>query len=283
MSRRHELQRRFRTLGEINEIMQSMRMLSLLEIRKLARFIDCQRRVVDLQKAAAADFLSFYLPQAPTASRAPFRPVFIVVGTERGFCGDFNLTLRDRLDRLLATAEPAQPAVFAVGRKLAADLESIAAQLRCLDGPSTAEEVSGVLQRLMGLLDPLMQETAAIRLTVIHHGGEHGAVTETPVIPAFDALPPPPRPPAFPPQLYLSPQAFLTGLIEQYLFAALHEIVFTSLLHEHQRRVQHLEGATQRLEQTLEELDRQNNALRQEEITEELQVILLGADLVAPG
>ena len=58
---------------------------------------------------------------------------------------------------------------------------------------------------------------------------------------------------------------------------------FTSLLHEHQRRVQHLEGATQRLEETLAGLARRQSTLRQEEITEELEVIMLGADLVAPG
>lgn len=282
MSRRHELHRRLRTLGEINDIMQSMRMLSLLETRKLSRFIGCQRRVVDLQKAAGADFLSYYPPPRQT-SGTPFRAVFIVVGTERGFCGDFNLTLGEHLDRLLATAGPNDRTVFAVGRKLAADLETIAGRLDGLDGPSTAEEVPGVLHRLVTLLNTVMEETGAIHLTVIHHGGESGAVMDTRVIPAFDGLPTSARRLAHPPHLYLSPEAFLTGLIEQYLFAVLHDIVFTSLLHEHQRRVQHLDGATQRLEQTLEELGRQDNALRQEEITEELQVILLGADLVSPG
>ncbi len=281
MSRRHELQRRLRTLAEIDDIMESMRLLSLLEIRKLSRFINCQRRVVELQEQAATDFLSFYAPQRPVGGPRP-KPVFIVVGSERGFCGDFNAALRECLEALRRAGGLPEPTVLAVGRKLAADLDDLGVAVRLLDGPGTAEEIPGVLQRLVARLNECIEAAGDIRLTVLHHGGEHGAVMATPVIPAFERLPPPRQRLANTPRLYLSPEAFLSGLVEQYLFAVLHEILFTSLLHEHQRRVQHLDGAIRRLGQTLEELGRQSNALRQEEITEELQVILLGADLIAP-
>lgn len=278
MSRRHEVQRRLRTLAEIDNIMDSMRMLSLLEVRKLSRFIACQRRVVEMQRAAAADFLSFY-PLNRQAASLSRRHAFVVVGSERGFCGDFNAALRHSLRAQMPTSGSSELTVFAVGRKLAADLEYLGDALRLLDGPSTAEEVPGVLQHLVALLN---EEAGDVHLTAIYHREERGAVATTTVIPAFGDLVAQRRF-AHPPRLYLSPESFFAELIEQYLFAVLHEIVFTSLLQEHQRRVQHLDGATQRLEQTLEQLGRQNNALRQEEITEELQVILLGADLVDPG
>jgi F-type H+-transporting ATPase subunit gamma len=46
---------------------------------------------------------------------------------------------------------------------------------------------------------------------------------------------------------------------------------------ENQRRVQHLEGAVDHLDERAAELTRQVNARRQEEIIEEIEVILLNA------
>jgi F-type H+-transporting ATPase subunit gamma len=77
--------------------------------------------------------------------------------------------------------------------------------------------------------------------------------------------------------LTLSPTAFLLELTEQYLFAALHEMLYTSLMAENHNRVTHLEGAVRHLDEKSEQLARQCNALRQEEIIEEIEVILLSA------
>jgi F-type H+-transporting ATPase subunit gamma len=64
-------------------------------------------------------------------------------------------------------------------------------------------------------------------------------------------------------------------LVDQYLFAALHELLYTSLMAENQQRVMHLESAVRHLDEELSELNRQINILRQEEITEEIEVLLL--------
>ncbi|MGY6216807.1 F0F1 ATP synthase subunit gamma [Methylolobus aquaticus] len=278
MTRRHELQRRIRTLGEVDEIMDSMRMLSLLEARKLARFIDCQRAVVATIRTAAADFLASYPSFVPIAG--PAQPVLLAMGTERGFCGDFNALVRDRV---LALAGEGPAVVVAIGRKLGGDLDPLGDRLRILDGPTTADDVPSLLQQLVSLLGRLTEQLGAISLIAVHHGGEFGHIVETVLLPAFSDLQQPQPATGNPLRLNLAPPTFLSELVEQYLFAELHHIVFTSLLHEHQRRVQHLEGATQRLDETLADLARRQSTLRQEEITEELEVILLGADLVAPG
>jgi F-type H+-transporting ATPase subunit gamma len=278
MTRRHELQRRIRTLGEVDEIMDSMRMLSLLEARKLSKFIDCQRAVVATIRTAAADFLASDPKAVPAAG--PVHPVLLAIGAERGFCGDFNALVRDRV---LALAGVGPAVVVAIGRKLESDLDPLGDRLRMLDGPTTADDVPSLLQQLVALLDRLAGQVGALSLIAVHHGGEAGRIVETVLLPAFSDLRRPQPAFANPLRLNLAPQAFFSELVEQYLFAELHHIVFTSLLHEHQRRVQHLEGATQRLEETLAGLARRQSTLRQEEITEELEVILLGADLVEPG
>ena len=48
---------------------------------------------------------------------------------------------------------------------------------------------------------------------------------------------------------------------------------------ENQQRVRHLEGAVERLDDQLGTLERRRHRLRQEEITEEIEVILLNADV----
>jgi F-type H+-transporting ATPase subunit gamma len=67
----------------------------------------------------------------------------------------------------------------------------------------------------------------------------------------------------------------LLELTDHYLFAALNEILYTSLMVENHQRVTHLEGAITHLDDELATLTRQSNALRQEEIIEEIEVILL--------
>lgn len=65
--------------------------------------------------------------------------------------------------------------------------------------------------------------------------------------------------------------------MEQYLFATLHEIAYVSLMAENQRRLRHLDGAVRHLDEQSAVLARRSNSLRQEEIIEEIEVILLGS------
>ncbi|MEN8108633.1 MAG: F0F1 ATP synthase subunit gamma [Pseudomonadota bacterium] len=170
MTRRRELEQRRHTLGEIRSIMNSMKTLAYTESRKLGRFIDAQRAVVAHIETMAADFLGFYPRALPRSGQAT--PVCLLLGSERGFCGDFNETLLRRLES---------------------------------------------------------------------HVREYRLDT---------------------------PRLIVTGL---------HEMMYVSLMAENLRRVRHLEGAVQHLDDKSANLLHQSNALRQEEIIEEIEVILLSA------
>ena len=82
-----------------------------------------------------------------------------------------------------------------------------------------------------------------------------------------------------PPELNVTPQEFLLELTDHYLFTNLHRILFDSLMAENQHRVQHLQNAVNHLDDKTDELLRKSNALRQEEIIEEIEVILLNASI----
>ena len=64
---------------------------------------------------------------------------------------------------------------------------------------------------------------------------------------------------------------------ETCLFANLHALLYTSLMEQNHKRVTHLDGAVRHLDDQLAQLAQQCNVLRQEEIIEEIEVILLSA------
>jgi F-type H+-transporting ATPase subunit gamma len=296
MSRRHELEQRLRKLGEIGEIMRSMKNLALMETRKLARFLDVQGESVVMIEAAAADFLQFH-PQlavhAPAGQQA-----LLVIGAERGFCGDFNDEL---LKELCGDESPAPPCeakagvglfdgqaashrfkgtpILAVGGKLCSRLEqqhpALAGQF---DGPTVAEDVPKTLHLIIPAIGRLQESRACEGLTVLHHRSGLDGMARKSLLPPFTQYPNRGLGHRPPPVLNLAPVQFFADLVHHYLFAVLHEIFYTSLMAENQRRIQHLEGAIQRLQEKSEDLARKSRTLRQEEITEEIEVILLSVE-----
>lgn len=279
MTKRRDLERHRDSLAEIGEILSSMKTLAYMETRKLARFSSSQQRVVESIQDVAADFLHFFPASRPETDAAT--PVFLVVGSERGFCGDFNRTLITRLDEARAAYEHARPRVLVVGHKLHALLEDDESVVAFLDGASVAEEVPAVLQRLIDELSAQQGNIAGLVLIGIHHDRDDVAVTA--LLPPFER-----RSPDFPgraiaPLLNVPAEAFLRELVEHYLFAALNHMLYASLMAENQRRVSHLEGAVRHLDEKSGELARKCKALRQEEIVEEIEVILLSATGLAGG
>lgn len=273
MSNRRDIETQLASLTEIKEIMNAMRNLSLMEVHKLGRFLESQRKVVGSIEAAAADFLQFHRTLFSRVER--FREFYLLVGSERGFCGDFNEALIRAFASHSTTAR--EKSVVVVGAKLAAKLGNDVRPNAVIDGPAVVEEVDAVLVKLMQALTgssiPGSSE-GPMRLTVLHHQPEEEGVAVTDLRPLQPASLKS-KPYSHAPLVYLQPRLFLTGLVEQYLFAALHELLYSSLMAENQRRMQHMDSAVRRLEKTSAELLRKRNILRQEEITEEIEIIML--------
>jgi len=274
MGRRRDIDARLESLDDIGKIMRSMRNLSYMETRKLARFIDSQRRVVAGIDTAARDFLVHYpdlLEAIPGAGA-----LYVLIGAERGFCGSFNEEVLRFLKQERAGTEGERPLLVAVGTKLAATLERDPRLAESIPGASAAEEVPAVLNRLVQTLNRLTAERGALNVTVLNWDAGTDQVVSVSVLPPFQVSRGPTRRGGpFPPRLNLPPERFLALLIEHFLFAALHELLYSSLMAEHQQRVRHLEGALGRVDDRVQELTLRRNTLRQEEITEEIELILL--------
>jgi F-type H+-transporting ATPase subunit gamma len=274
MSRRRAVAARMETLDDIHGIMGGMKNLAFAETRKLRRFLATQGRVVREVEAAAGEVLRFHPAPPPPPG---LRPVWVVLGSERGFCGDFNEALVRELR--VRMEEAANGRIVAVGYRLHTRMENAdlaAGAPVLLAGPGVADEVAGALPPLVETLRDLERGAGPLAVRVLFHDADLGRVRARPLLPPFDPPPPAPRRrSAAPPLLHLAPETLLAALVEHHVFAALHEVFLTSLLAENTARVQHLDGAIRRLEEKRRELTLKANLLRQEEITQEIEMILL--------
>jgi F-type H+-transporting ATPase subunit gamma len=276
LSKRRDIEEHVRILGEIEGIMGAMKNLALMESHKLSRVLATQHQVVGDIEAAGRDFLTFHPTLAPDFSG---KELYLVIGAERGFCGDFSDRLLSALNRHLRTTNDRDPPLIIVGRKLLERAERVHRIAAVVEGPTVTEEVPPILTRVIDQLrQTAAQQTSGGRalVTAVYHD----AVTESVVVRPLRPFPSPPHAASrgsFPPLLTLPPTVFFSQLVDLYLFSLLHAIFYSALMAESRARLQHLESALQRLERDQTDLMRKRNALRQEEITEEIEVLMLSA------
>ena len=273
MSQRREVKGRLATLDEIDGIMVAMKNLALLEMRRLETFLATQRRAVTSIEAVAQDFLGFYPETA--AHSGGSRQLLLVAGSERGLCGDFNEMLLAPLD---AAMQQGDTLPVVVGRRLESKLQGDRRIAAFIEGPGVVEEVPATLVRLAEVLGELQQQRPeeSWRIGVLYHDDESGTVRLRQLLP----LEAPKVKPVYghPPLLNLEPAQFLSQLTSQYLYAVLHEVFYASLMAENRKRLEHMDSAIRRLEKDEAKLRLRYNALRQEEIIEEIEIIMLSAE-----
>ena len=282
MSKRHDIDEHRRTLGEISGIMRAMKNLSLMETHKLSRLLAAQERVVASLETAAADFVSFY-PHVMGPSLKG-RAVFLLIGSERGFCGDFNQALVRAFEEHSRHLVDRPPVLITVGRKLEPKVTGDARLYAALDGPAVAEEIQPVLIRVMEALHQLHagKKDDSFETTVFYHdAGAEGVSIET--LQPFEKFTQPVRHFSHPPRLTLEPLAFLAELIDLYFFSVLHQLFYSSLMAENRLRLQHMDNASRRLDKESADLKVRRDRLRQEEITEEIEIIMLSAERERPS
>ena len=147
MSQSRELQLHIAQMEEIRSILNSMKNLALIEIHKLGRFQTMQGQAVANIENAALDFLDFY--PLPVANENVMS-VCILVGAERGFCGDFNESLINTI------APDTYSGIIAIGSRLCNKLDDNPLEVMAsIEGANVAEEVPAVLNRLVDTISSL--------------------------------------------------------------------------------------------------------------------------------
>lgn len=267
--RLHEFAHRIAALTDIEEIVTAMRSLAFVELRRLLETIAHQRETLAARERAISELLAHY-PQPLPETRAE-GDVLLAIGSERGFCGDFNT----QLAAVLIQPQAAGTRLLVVGARLALALADAGVTHEALRGATVSDEVPRVLQQIAAALsgdrDSAMKTSG---LVVLHHGTD-GALVRERLLPS----PAPPRQPE--PltvlQLQLPPRELFQALMDQYLLGRLNAALLASLHAENHRRLEHTGAAIDRLDRELDSVQRQRRRARQEAITEEIEIMLLGS------
>ena len=82
------------------------------------------------------------------------------------------------------------------------------------------------------------------------------------------------------PELNVSAGDFFVALTDHYLYAALNEVLYSSLMAENRQRHAHMDRALKKLDDGSGHLRQAYNTQRQADITEEIEIILLSAGML---
>jgi len=263
-------QRHIDALRDIRDIMAALKNISLTEGQRLRHFLATQQRVMNGIEQAMGDFLSHY-PHVLSGVE-PAIDLVLLIGSERGFCGDFNEILLEQFN----TITTQQQHLVAVGEKLGGKLDEMGIDAEVLPGLSTVEDVPDVLLAVVEKLHELTARHDPMQLTIIHHHFD-GRTQEVCSRRPFRRLSPAETRHGYPPLVNVTPETFFPQLLDHYLFAVLHSVLYGSLAAEHQQRLQHLQGAIDHIDKRCAVMTQRYNNLRQELITEEIELIVLSA------
>ena len=268
--KRHQIKEKLNNYDDVHTMLSAMKSVALVELKKLSGQLERQRQTLATLEAATADLLSFYPLGIETG-----RHVKIVIGSERGFCGDFNDRLLPRI-----TNNQENHTLIVIGRGLS---EQFAEQEHCycLPGPSILEEILIVLEGLSEMLTVIQGENSVkpLHISVLYHV-QHGIVEKV-ISPVFcgSSVSDSKQPYHSVPVLTLPPEELLEGLMKQSILLSLQEVFTLSLAAENHQRVSHMENALKHLDDLNEKLLRKMNIARQDNITQEIETILLSSDV----
>ncbi|MDE1942994.1 MAG: F0F1 ATP synthase subunit gamma [Betaproteobacteria bacterium] len=257
--KRREVEERLALFEDLEGILGAMRSFALAELHRLGRREEAQRAVTDALAKTMED-LAPALPLEPV----PRRDVWLLLGSVRGFCGTFN---EDVVQRWRQEAGQDAPTVV-VGERLGSLLPERAGLIRVpgvlggLDAPAAigrildavAEAQAGLGEEsglMVGLRD--MDEARCQRLLPFAQPGQADRM-----LPFTQEAPP----------------LLALKVAQQALFHRLLALLLRSVRAENHMRLLQMENALEHLERGRDELQRQRNRLRQEEIVEEIEVMI---------
>lgn len=271
------LQARISSLHDLRELIRALRALAASHVQEAQNTLVGIRQYVEVVEDGIAEGAAL-LPETDgqAAVELADASVLIIVCSEHGFVGAYNEQL---LDRAVAERKEGQ-ALVVIGRRGA-----ILAAERGLDVDrsfSMATHVGGVLGVTRRVAEYLATVSAADVVFGSYRKGGNFETTVRSILPLDPALLVRTEGRS-PPLRHLAPAVLLQRLAGEYLFAEVTRAVMESLASENGARLRVMETADRNIGDKLDQLRRQEHALRQESITSELLDVITGSEAVSRG
>jgi F-type H+-transporting ATPase subunit gamma len=268
MSGRYALRERLTLLQELRQIVKAMTNLAFAELQRTIRILPALAMARDTVLQALDEEV---MNESDVHAREPMRErpkTWLVIGSERGFCGAFNARIMTEA-AALHRADPAARLVVA-GRRLVELLGDDAGKVVALPGSAAIDEAASTLD---AWLSALGRDLLDGRELWVLHAGASGWVRER-LLPRPEA-----RQAARAAALrYLAPLVLRAALERQALRLMLEAALYGSLQQENHWRLAQMQRAKDHLDKLGRVLNRRHALLRQSDITNELETLMTSMD-----
>lgn len=230
--------------------------------------------------------------EKPKAISHPHQLKALVVGSERGLCGRFNVAVAEEAERYLGSelAQKSSVELMVLGRRAQRVLqrrgheptEAGTLSMTTLPSLSLAFDLTG------GWLQAYEEET--LDAVDVIYNEYHGTGRYEPAV--VRLIPPQPSTrrlvgeageggePWPPPIIDTDPLSLYATVVEQSVAVQLYRILLDSSAAEHATRFQLMESATQNADRLIEELTLVVQTARRHKVTQEMQELAAGAGLI---
>lgn len=276
MTRLAEIETRCSGIAALLDIVGAMRSLASLRMHEATRALPGVRRYAAMLKDAVSAALSLLPedePAAPSAQRG--RRALVLYTAEHGFVGAFNHQIVAALDR----SQKQDDLLFVLGSRGAAVCREAGRAIAWFHPMATSTE--GVTETIRHLTEELYRGVAAGTIAAAavlfaRQDPQGTFVIEERALFPIDRPPFPVTAPNQPPLHHLTAARLLEELIAEYVEGLLIEAAAEAQVSENAARFAAMNSAHDNVSKRLDQLKRDEQQARQEEITNELLDLLIG-------
>ena len=276
MASTQHIRSRITGIDKTKQITRSMRLVSSAKVQKARAVYESSlphyQRALYLMDILAGSYET--AQNRCFAQQTGGRAAVLVISTDRGLCGAYNMNLARRALRLLAKKDAV---VIAVGSKVVTALQrekaEIAGRYMGISETPVMEEAAMIAARLLQLYQSGEVDEVYVVRTCFENMLEQHAVAEQllPYIPQEKTAPAGSR-------LLESPaETIVQTALSVYLGAALYKHMAESSLCEQSARVNSMDAAARNSDELVQKLTLQYNQMRQGGITNQIIEIMGGA------
>lgn len=261
MSRKRALDTKLTLYHDLNDILGAMRSFALAELRRVATREKAQTQTASIMLNSFSDMA----PHIPVPEQIS-SDIFVLVGSVHGFCASYN---EDVLAFWHSHKEAADSPIV-IGERLAS-LFSEEEKVIFVPGAINSNDVIPVIDHVLSAYSQAARRTDLSLGLVIVLRDSDGVITKR----LWPMQPEPANQQEEIPYTHESPKQVVSKLAQHCLFHMLLSFLLRALHTENHMRLMQMENAMRHIDENSAALLIQRNRIRQEEIVNEIELILM--------
>lgn len=275
-------------IRDLSNILTTMKNISLVNITHYEKLVQAVRQYFGTIEQGLQIFLhknseNLLKNIENEMNKEPVSFGAIVIGSEKGLCGEFNEQIFQFFNKNIELREDVH--IIAIGHKIAARLEH--PQMQAYDFPSSHDEISNLLTDLLLVIHQWVEQNNVGEVAFFHNqlvSSLNYKPKLTQIFPLnldwLKSLKEKPWPSRCLPTYTMNREELFYELTQELLFITMYRSFIESLASENAGRLSSMQAAENNIQDRLSELEKNYHLQRQAQITEELFDILSGFEVL---